>query len=188
MGIEQDYPNGELSEQERLTHETFRNRIDNWKDVLGSLHKNEVGRAIVSEKFGRRQLLGYILPLDFKNSSHLILFRDGSMAVTEADQEVGDVYKEKMGRNSKDLVLNEERPTDILRVINAHPKGLGSRNVGRVVAINESMDSIDRFRIDAQRALKVIRHNLEERKQIKMGTTRVVQDTLNSMLGQGILT
>lgn len=112
------------------------------------------------------------------------------MAVTQADriEEMALLYKERMGKSVKDYVCDTERPTDILKDLIMHPSGRGARRLGSVVLENKSVKTAGEFSQHAERALKLIRHNLVERKKVVIETTEEVSDTLKSMVGEGILT
>lgn len=156
---------------------------------LNKLQKYELGRAIINGQFDRINLMGYILPLDLEDNSHLIIFEDGYMAVTQADMEVkecGDIYRERMRRNIADYLTSERRPVNIIHFINLHPLGPGARRVGNVLFTNEIGKSVDKFKDAASEALTVIRQNLRKRRKILIQTTEAVRDTIDSLTLTGV--
>lgn len=180
----------DLTPQELEVKEHHRNRISSWQDLLHRLRKNEVGRGIVIDTFGRNELIGYILPINVSDDSHLIIFRDGFMAVTEADREVEEtaaIYRSRTRRSVGDYVVGEERPSDILRELVLHPGGKGARELGRVILTNDSPETASEFEARAEIALELARRNITERKRVVIETTEAVSNVLDSMLGQGIL-
>lgn len=181
----------DLTPQELEVKEHHRNRLSSWRVLLDRLRKNEVGRGIVIDTFGRNELIGYILPLNASEDSHLIIFRDGFMAITEADKEVEEtaaIYRSRTRRSVADYVVGEERPGDILRELVLHPRGKGARELGRVLLTNDSLETANEFEARAEMALELALHNITERKGVVIKTTEAVSNVLDSMLGQGILT
>src|SRR3972149_11554936 len=115
-----EFPTGKLGPQEISIKEHFKNRLASWSDLLSRLQKNEVGRALVSARYGG--LVGYILPLDLSNDSHLIIFDNGFMAVTHANENPAhrETYRSRTGKNVRDYLVGQERPADILKALDLY--------------------------------------------------------------------
>ncbi|KKU03842.1 MAG: hypothetical protein UX88_C0026G0006 [Candidatus Woesebacteria bacterium GW2011_GWC2_47_16] len=182
-------PNGITTPDEKASYEHYRNMRGHVTELLELFQKHEVGRAIVYRDFGRTSLMGYILPLDPEDNSHLLIFEDGYMAVTQADMEVkecGDIYRERMGRNINDYLTSEKRPANILYFLRLHPSGPGARRVGDVLFTNESSQSAEKFKGVASDALKVVRQNLRGRREILIQTVDTVRQTIGSLATEGV--
>ena len=174
-----ELPLRELNGEESATHERYRKQKGRLSELLSRLQKNEVGRALVLDRIS---LVGYILPLDREDITHLVIFRDGYMAITQSNvlnESDARFYKERFRRNVNDYKIGQERPEDILKNI---------LEGGRIVARNDTREDAPTFKEAAEKALVMARRNLWERRRVLIKTTDPVLDILSSMLDKDILT
>jgi hypothetical protein len=144
---------------------------------IKSLHSRNLGRAISHQKNNIDYLLGYILPLNQKQSKHLVLFNDGRIFVT--------IPSEKL---KKEEYINNFKP-------NATPFRLDSLDINLVqntylfgavpkCKVILKSDEVSHKKIEKLtfKALKLSQELKRERELLELNNANIAANTIDLFL------
>lgn len=174
-----------VNDQEFLANRTQEiGEQKSFADIIERLHKEELGKAIAiiyraSSNLDpiTKEIIGYILPTNLDNSQHLIIMKDGTMAV------VGPKYPEN-AKSYRDLMYPSET------TINFHAEDQHQRNIRAitnqyplsnidVIAVNDRPENLSQIEEAADKALGIANQLKTQRLEAQKRSITTVQDKFN---------
>lgn len=170
MGNEQKF--GELTERQK--RELMKGNPPEMVELLDMLEFHQLGKPITRHfGTGEDETIGYMLPTNREQTKHLLIFKDGTVLVTEPD----DPYE-------KELYIRHHQPSATPFEVNGPslPVVVGNLKLRKLFYGKVTMDSTDPTQTEivkgeVDKAIKIAQQLKEERTSAK---GKVRQHTLTS--------